>query len=831
MAGRGAPPKPSSLPQDILDKLEVKLKIDVEDARQKYDIEGLLSFQRLANYLSVAQIFLQANARLTEPLKKEHVKRRLLGHFGTCPGLNLTYAHASSLISRHAKQGDDVQMLYVTGPGHGAPAVLASLYIEGSITRFYPQYAMNEDGFDGLVRSFSWPGGFPSHVNAETPGAIHEGGELGYALAVSYGSVMDKPDLITVCVVGDGESETGPTSAAWHSHKFIDPAESGAVLPILHLNGFKISERTIPGTMDNIELVALFTGYGYQVRFVEYGDLAQSKEEHAEKEIRLNADMAVSMEWAYDEIREIQRAARSGKPIDKPRWPLIILRTPKGMTGPRSLKETPLEGSFHSHQVPLAKAMSDDDQLKILSDWLTSYEIGDLLVKGGAGDKPDEFIKGSVLRILPERVNRRLGMIKESYAGYTALDVPDFESFGNDDEKEISAMKALAKYLSAVIEKNPKTFRIFSPDEFESNKLDGVFSSTSRNFQWDPETANKGGRVIEMLSEHTLQGFLQGYTLTGRTGLFPSYEAFIGIVTTMVEQYAKFQKMALETKWRGDVASLNYIETSTLWRQEHNGYSHQNPSFIGQLLTLPRNMVRIYLPPDANCTLSVMAHCLRSKNYVNLIIGSKSESPSFLTVEEAKRHCIAGGSVWKRFSTDEGRNPDLTLVGIGVETTTEIIAAATLLKNEGIRVRVVNIVDLMILGEPQGHPHALGHDAFDGLFGTDTPVVINFHGYPLHVKSLLFSRDQALSRRRFEVLGYIEEGTTTTPWSMLRLNKAGRYDIASRGVSLVASHDKNHSICPKAHELSAYFMHKNEVEARYAFEHGQDSEEVSSHVI
>ncbi|CAE6451131.1 unnamed protein product [Rhizoctonia solani] len=761
MANRGTPPKPSSLPRDILSKLQVELEVDIEDARQKYDIEGLLSFQRL-------------------------------------PGLNLTYAHASLLVSRHARQGDDIRMIYVTGPGHGAPAVLASLYIEGSISRFYPQ--------------------------AETPGAIHEGGELGYALAVSYGSVMDKPDLITVCVVGDGESETGPTATAWHAHKFIDPAESGAVLPILHLNGFKISERTIPGTMDDLELVALFTGYGYQVRFVEYGDLAQSKEEHTNKEIELNANMAVSMEWAYTEIRKIQQAARSGKPIDKPRWPLIIMRTPKGMTGPRSLKDTPLEGSFHSHQVPLAKAMSDDGQVKVLSDWLTSYGIEELLVKGGAGDKPDEFIKESALRILPERIDRRLGMIKETYAGYTPLDVPDFESFGDDKEKEMSAMKALAKYLAVVIEKNPSTFRIFSPDEFESNKLDGVFSKTTRNFQWDPDTANKGGRVIEMLSEHTLQGFLQGYTLTGRTGLFPSYEAFIGIVATMVEQFAKFQKMALDTKWRGDISSLNYIETSTLWRQEHNGYSHQNPSFVGQLLTLPRNMVRIYLPPDANCALSVMAHCLRSKNYVNLIIGSKAESPSFLTVEEAKRHCIAGGSVWKRFSTDEGKNPDITLVGIGVETTTEVIAAATLLKNEGIRVRVVNIVDLMILGEAGEHPHALSHDAFDGLFGKDTPVIINFHGYPLHIKSLLFSRDQAISRRRFEVLGYIEEGTTTTPWT-------GRYDIASRGVSMIASHDKNHPICPRAHELSTYFLHKNQVEARYALEHGQDSEEVTAHVI
>ncbi|KAG9093290.1 hypothetical protein FRC06_011577, partial [Ceratobasidium sp. 370] len=790
MANRGPPPKPLSLPDGILDQLQVDLAVDVNEAREKYDLEGILNFQRMQVGLVFAQIFLQSNARLTSPLEKKHVKKRLLGHFGTCPGLNLTYAHASALVNRHAKQGDDVQVLYVTGPGHGAPAILACLYLEGSISRFYPQYEMNEAGFDKFVRSFSWPGGFPSHVNAETPGAIHEGGELGYALAVSYGSVMDKPDLITVCVVGDGEAETGPTATAWHAHKFIDPAESGAVLPILHLNGFKISERTIPGTMDDKELVCLYTGYGYQVRFVEYGDLAQSHEEHMQKELALNANMAISLEWAYSEIRKIQKVARSGSPIVKPRWPLIVMRTPKGMTGPRSVKDTPLEGSFQSHQVPLPAAMSDDSQLKILSDWLASYGANELLVKGGHGDKPDEFVKSSVLRILPERIDRRLGMIKESYVGYTPLDVPDFEAFGSDKPGEMSAMKAVAKYLGVVIEKNPSSFRIFSPD-----------------------AANKGGRVIEMLSEHTLQGFMQGYTLTGRTGLFPSYEAFIGIVTTMVEQYAKFLKMARETKWRGDVASLNYIETSTLWRQEHNGYSHQNPGFIGQLLTLPRNMVRIYLPPDANCALSVMAHCLRSKNYVNLIIGSKANSPSFLNIEEAKRHCIAGASVWRRFSTDEGKNPDITLVGIGVETTTEIIAAGTLLKNEGIRVRIVNIVDLMVLGEPGEHPHALSHDAMDAIFGIDNPVIINFHGYPLHLKSLLFSRNPALSRQRFEVLGYIEEGTTTTPWSMLRLNKAGRYDIAAKAVLLVAHHKKDHAIVTRAHEMNSFFLHKNQVEA------------------
>ncbi|QRV77613.1 hypothetical protein RhiJN_05628 [Ceratobasidium sp. AG-Ba] len=831
MANRGIPPKPSSLPDQILEQLQVNVPIDIEEARQKYDLEGILNFQRIANYLTVAQIFLQSNARLTSALEKKHIKSRLLGHFGTCPGLNLTYAHASALVTRHAKQGEDLKVIYVTGPGHGAPAVLACLYLEGSISRFYPQYPMNEEGFDKFVKSFSWPGGFPSHVNAETPGAIHEGGELGYALSVSYGSVMDKPDLITVCVVGDGESETGPTATAWHSHKFIDPAESGAVLPILHLNGFKISERTIPGTMDDKELVCLYTGYGYQVRFVEYGDLAESPEEHKQKELELNANMAASMEWAYDEIRKIQKAARSGSPIVKPRWPMIIMRTPKGMTGPRSFKGTPIEGSFQSHQVPLPAAMSDDSQLKMLSEWLSSYGISDLLVQGEHGDSPGEFIKESTLRILPERMDRRLGMLKETYAGYEPLDVPDFEAFGSDKPGEMSAMKAVARYLAAVIEKNPKTFRIFSPDEFASNKLDGVFEKTDRQFQWDPMTANKGGRVIEMLSEHTLQGFLQGYTLTGRTGLFPSYEAFIGIVGTMVEQYAKFLKMARETKWREDVASLNYIETSTLWRQEHNGFSHQNPGFIGQLLTLPRNMVRIYLPPDANCAISVMAHCLRSKNYVNLMIGSKADSPSFLTVEEANRHCIAGASVWRRFSTDEGKNPDITLVGIGVETTTEVIAAGTLLKKEGIRVRIVNVVDLMVLGEPGEHPHALTHEAMDTLFGADNPVIINFHGYPSHVKSLLFSRNQSLSRRRFEVLGYIEEGTTTTPWSMLRLNQAGRYDIAAKAVSLVAHYNKEHTIAPRSHELSSYFLHKNQVEARYSMEYGRDSPEVTQSVL
>jgi len=694
------------------------------------------------------------------------------------------------------------------------------------MTRFYSQYPLNKSGLAKFIKAFSWPGGFPSHVNAETPGTIHEGGELGYALSVAYGSIMDKPDLIAIAVIGDGESETGPTATAWHAHKFIDPKESGAVIPILHLNGYKISERTLPGTMDDLELVTLFTGYGYQVRFVEYGNLPQSTEEIQEKTLALNKSMAVSMEWAYQEIRKIQTAARSGKPITKPRWPVIIMRTPKGMTGPARVDNQTMVGSFHAHQVPLPRAKSDDEQLAALQTWLSSYDVHELFVDQSGSATPNPADPGAlfspdVLRILPPREDRRLGMTKETYDGYEPLDVPDFRDFVTEKaDRFISPMKAIGALLTEVVKRNPTNFRIFSPDELGSNKLDSVFDVTNRQFQWDPETAHRGGRVVEMLSEHTLQGFLQGYTLTGRTGLFPSYEAFLGIVTTMVQQYAKFNKMAVETPWRSDIASLNYIETSTLWRQEHNGFSHQNPGFISSLLTLPHDMVRVYLPPDAATAVSVMAHCLRSKNYVNLIIGSKAEGKSYLNREESERHCVAGLSVWKKYSTDDGERPDVVLVGIGVETTAEVIAAAGLLKKEGVRVRVVNVVDLMVLGEPGTHPHALSPEAFDSIFGVETPVVINYHGYPAQVKSLLFTRNHSIARKRMEILGYIEEGTTTTPWMMLRMNQAGRFDIAERAVGLIQLAQPNNSISLKGHELRTWYLHQNRIHEKYALEHG-----------
>ncbi|KAF8869763.1 XFP N-terminal domain-containing protein [Gymnopilus junonius] len=478
-----------------------------------------------------------------------------------------------------------------------------------------------------------------SHVNAQVPGTIHEGGELGYALSVSFGAVMDNPDLVVTCVVGDGEAETGPTATSWHGHKYIDPVESGAVLPILHINGFKISERTIFGCMDDKEITELFTGYGYQVRIV--ADLAD-----------IDNDLAASMEWALREIKRIQQAARAGQPIVKPRWPVIVLRTPKGWTGPKKMHGELIEGSFHSHQVPLPNAKTDPEELSSLKHWLLSYKAHELFTKEGGPVK-------EILSVVPTDPHKKLGQRKEAINGYIPVKTPDWKQQAVGKGSQESCMKAVGRFLRETIKENPHTFRIFSPDELVSNKLDAVFDVTGRDFQWDIASRGQGGRVIEILSEHICQGMLQGYTLTGRTGLFPSYEAFLGIIHTMMVQYAKFTKMAVETKWREPHGSLNYIETSTWARQEHNGFSHQNPSFIGAILNLKPKLARVYLPPDANCFLSTVAHCLRAKNYVNLMVGSKQPTPVWLSPEEADQHCIAGASVWKFASVDDGVNPDV----------------------------------------------------------------------------------------------------------------------------------------------------------------------------
>jgi len=788
------------LPDSLLD---YRVQLDIKNVLSDHELAAVSKFRRAADYIAAAMIFLKSNVLLQRELTHDDIKPRLLGHWGTCPGLVLVYAHLNRIVR---KTGIDV--LYVVGPGHGAPALLSCLWLEDTLSTFLPQYTRDLSGLQKLISRFSAPGGFPSHINAETPGCIHEGGELGYALGVSFGAVMDNPDLIVTCVVGDGEAESGPTATAWHGYKYIDPAESGAVLPIVHVNGFKISERTIYGTMDDKEIIALFTGYGYQVRIVE--DL-----EH------IDLDLAGSMEWALAEIKKIQTAARTGKPIVKPRWPVLIMRTPKGWGGPKTFHGEFIEGSFHSHQVPLPNAKTDDEELQALEDWLSSYKLNELFhVTSGPNDS-DELGRpvDEVLSIIPNESVKKIGQRKEAYAAYEALEVPEWIDRGVKKGSQESCMKLVGSFLKEIVKENPKSFRIFSPDELVSNKLDAVLDDSGRNFQWDVASRAKGGRVIEILSEHTCQGMLQGYTLTGRTGLFPSYEAFLGIIQTMMVQYSKFVKMASETKWRQDVGSLNYLETSTWARQEHNGFSHQNPSFIGAVLNLKAHVARVYLPPDANCFLSTVAHCLRAKNYINLMVGSKQPTPVWLSPEEANRHCVAGASIWKFASVDEGESPDVVLVGIGVEVTFEVIAAAALLRSlqKNLRVRVVNVTDLMILSDEGSHPHALSRADFDTLFTKDRPIHFNFHGYPIELKGLLFGRPNL---GRISMEGYREEGTTTSPFDMMLCNHTSRYHVAAAAIRAGALH--NAQVALDAHELASYVMHLAQKEKEFIYANGQD---------
>ncbi|KAE9573466.1 putative phosphoketolase [Colletotrichum fructicola] len=746
------PALPSHLPDSVLD-LAVKTEKKPLDAKVA---KSLRDFQNAACYIAAAMIFLRDNVLLESQLKPEHIKPRLLGHWGTCPGLILVWSHLNLLIRNH-----DMDMIYVIGPGHGAPAALASLWLEGSLGRFYPdKYSLTKEGLHNLITKFSVPGGFPSHINSETPGAIHEGGELGYALAVSFGAVFDNPDLIVTCIVGDGEAESGPTATAWHAIKYLDPKESGAVIPILHINGFKISERTIFGCMDDKEIVALFTGYGYQVCIVD--DLED-----------IDTDLSGALEWAIAEIKKIQKATRSGQPIVKPRWPMIALRTPKGWSGPKEVDGVIIEGSFKSHQVPLAKAGSDKTHLEKLDEWLSRYDIGNLLTDG----KPNT----SILEAIPKNDSKKLGQLKATYDPYIGLEVPDWQPLAVEPGEQTSCMKVTGKLLDEVMQANPKGFRMFSPDELESNKLDAILDHTGRNFQWDEYSRAQGGRVIEILSEHCCQGFMQGYTLTGRVGLFPSYESFLGIVHTMMVQYAKFNKVAKQVKWRGELASINYIETSTWARQEHNGFSHQNPSFIGAVLNLKAEAARVYLPPDANCFLSTVHHCLQSKDKVNLVIGSKQPTATYLSASAAAEHCRIGASTWSFTSTDGGANPDVVIVGVGVEVTFEVVKAAELLRTLApeLRVRVVNVTDLMVLKVEAKHPHALTRQVFLETFTEDRAVCFNYHGYPTELQGLLFGRP---GLHRMTVEGYREEGSTTTPFDMMLVNCVSRYDVAIRAL-------------------------------------------------
>jgi xylulose-5-phosphate/fructose-6-phosphate phosphoketolase len=771
------------------------------------EMEILARYQRATNYLAAAQIYLQDNVLLREPLQPEHIKDRLLGHWGTCPGINMIYAHLNRLIVHH-----DLDMFLITGPGHGAPANLANLYLEGSLHQFYQDLTRDEEGLVQFIQRFSWPGGFPSHLYPGIPGTIHEGGELGYALATAFGAAMDNPGLIVACIVGDGEAETGPTAAAWHCYKFLNPAESGAVLPILHLNGYKISNPTIYGTMSNAALTQLFTGYGYKVRIVQ---AAQG-----------DAQLAKAMDEAYSDIQRIQQAARSGHPIANPQWPLIILRSPKGWTGIKDLQGKPIEGSYRSHQVPANDLKTNPRSLQKVEAWLRSYRPQELFDEQGC-PQPE------ILALCPLG-DRRMGSNSHTLGGRLRrdLDLPNLQDHAVTARGKMwSNIEPASHYLSEVVTRNPRTFRIFCPDELESNRLGSVLNATSRNYQLPVAAHNdkiraEGGRVLEVLSEHLCQAWLQGYLLTGRHGLFPSYEAFLTIISSMTDQYAKFLKMSGQFSWRLPIASLNYLQTSTLWRQEHNGFSHQNPGFINTMLNKKSHISRVYLPADANCLLYTLDRCLRDTNTINLVIAEKRSYPQWLSLDEAIAHCRAGASVWRWASTDDGVDPDVVLVGIGDNPTLEVMAAAQILRTDlpELRVRVVNVVDLFALALDTEHPHGLDNEVFEGLFTSHRPVIVNFHGYPSVIKQLLFGRPNI---ERFHINGYREEGTTTTPFDMQVCNETDRYHLVMQAIRQGAISSGNQRIAIRMSERLSHYRSLLAEHRRFIQRFGRDPDDIA----
>ena len=736
------------------------------------ELRLLDAYWRAANYLSVGQIYLLDNPLLREPLTLEHVKPRLLGHWGTTPGLNFVYAHLNRLIRLR-----DLNMIYVTGPGHGGPGLVANTYLEGSYTEAYPHIGHDEEGLRRLFRQFSFPGGIPSHVAPETPGSINEGGELGYSLAHAYGAAFDNPNLIVCCVVGDGEAETGPLATSWHSNKFVNPARDGAVLPILHLNGYKIANPTVLARIPGDELRALMIGYGYEPRFVEGSDPAE-----------MHQAMAAALDDAADAIAAGAR-------------PMIVLRTPKGWTGPKTVDGQPAEGSYRSHQVPLAKLADNPEHLAQLEAWLRSYRPEELFDQHGA-------LRPELAAVAPEG-DRRMGANPHANGGLLRreLELPDYRDYAvdvpNPAETSSEATRVLGNYLRDVIERNAfaSNFRIFGPDETRSNRLDAVFDVTDR--AWDAaalptdDHLSPDGRVMEVLSEHLCQGWLEGYLLTGRHGLFNCYEAFIHIVDSMFNQHAKWLKVSREIPWRRPISSLNYLLSSHVWRQDHNGFSHQDPGFIDHVVNKRAEIIRVYLPPDANCLLSVADHCLRSTDYVNVIVAGKQPALNYLSIEEAIAHCARGIGIWEWASNDDGAEPDVVLACAGDIPTLETVAAAALLREHvpELRVRVVNVVDLMRLQSESEHPHGLADAAFDALFTTDRPVIFAYHGYPWLIHRLTYRRR---NHANLHVRGYKEEGTTTTPFDMVMLNDMDRFhlviDVIDRvpGLDERAAHVRQH---------------------------------------
>jgi xylulose-5-phosphate/fructose-6-phosphate phosphoketolase len=761
------------------------------------------AYWRAANYLSVGQIYLRDNPLLREPLQPGHVKTRLLGHWGTSPGLNFVYVHLNRVIRTF-----DLDMIYVCGPGHGGPAMVANTYLEGTYSERYPDVSRDAEGLRRLFRQFSFPGGIPSHAAPETPGSIHEGGELGYALAHAYGAAFDNPDLLVACVIGDGEAETGPLAAAWHSNKFLNPVSDGAVLPILHLNGYKIANPTILARIERPELESLLTGYGYRPYVVEGAEPAS-----------MHQAMAATLNTIVEEIRTIQRAARAGRRTTRPRWPMLVLVTPKGWTGPQTVDGKKTEGSWRSHQVPLANVATNPQHLTELETWLRSYRADELFDDAGR-------LRGELATLAPTGAHR-MGANPHANGGLllTDLRLPDFREYAVEVPKpgvvRGEATRVLGRFLRDVVNLNQgqRNFRVFGPDETASNRLDALFEATERTWMADrrPEDEHLGpdGRVMEILSEHTCQGWLEGYLLTGRHGLFSSYEAFIHIVDSMFNQHAKWLKVTREIPWRAPIASLNYLLTSHVWRQDHNGFSHQDPGFIDHVVNKKAEVIRVYLPPDANTLLSVTDHCLRSRNYVNVIVAGKQPALQYLDMDAAVRHCAAGIGVWSWASTDRGAEPDVVLACAGDVPTLETLAAAALLRDHlpELKVRVVNVVDLMRLQPREAHPHGLSDAEFDALFTTDRPIIFAYHGYPWLIHRLTYRRT---NHDNLHVRGYKEEGTTTTPFDMVVLNDLDRYhlvmDVIDRVPGLVA----------RAGHVRELMRDRRSGHKAYIVEHGDD---------
>ena len=762
------------------------------------------AYWRAANYLSVGQIYLYDNPLLTVPLALAHIKPRLLGHWGTTPGLNFIYVHLNRIIKQH-----DLNILYITGPGHGGPGLVANAYLEGTYTEVYPKIALDEEGIKQLFKQFSFPGGIPSHVSPETPGSMHEGGELGYSISHAFGAAFDNPDLIVACVVGDGEAETGALATSWHSNKFLNPVHDGAVLPILHLNGYKIAGPTVLARIPRDELEDLFRGYGYSPYFVEGDDPAT-----------MHQLMAATLDEVIAEIRRIQTEARANGFKTRPRWPMIILRSPKGWTGPREVDGKPTEGTFRSHQVPISN-MSHPGHVQILETWMRSYRPWELFDHGG--------------RLIPElaelapKKRRRMSANPHANGGVllTDLSLPDFRDYAvqvlKPGAEDAEATHAQGQYIRDVIKFNSDNFRVFSPDETASNRWGAVFEVTDRCSTAEilpgDEHVAPNGRVMEMLSEHQCEGWLEGYLLTGRHGFFSCYEAFIHIIDSMFNQHAKWLKVANGIAWRRPIASLNYLLSSHVWRQDHNGFSHQDPGFINHVVNKKSEVIRIYLPPDANTLLSVTDHCLRSRNYVNVIIAGKQPSPQWLNMEAAIAHSIAGISVWSWAGTVQIGDPDVVMACCGDTPTLETLAAVTLLRSyvPDIRIRVVNVMDLMVLQSKSEHPHGLEDQAFDDLFTTNRPVIFAFHGYPTLIHKLTYRRR---NHDNIHVRGYKEEGTTTTAFDMVVLNNLDRYQLALDVIS------RTPRFADQIEYATARYQETIQRHKRYIFEHGDDLPEV-----